>query len=134
MSRCDHLILVCGHYEGFDARVEAHVDELLSIGDFVVTGGEIAAVTVVDAVARLVPGVLGNAASAVDESFSAGLLEYPQYTRPRTFRGADVPEILLSGHHGQIARWRREQSEARTRSRRPDLWAEFDVDAAGSEE
>lgn len=118
-----HLVLVCGHYEGFDARIEQHVDRLVSLGDFVVTGGEIAAVAVVDAVARLVPGVLGNAASAQDESFSHGLLEYPQYTRPREFRGQEVPEVLLSGHHARIEAWRRQEAERRTRERRPDLWA-----------
>ncbi len=117
-----HLVLLCGHYEGIDARVETLVDERISLGDFVVTGGEIAAVAVVDAVARLVPGVLGNDQSAVDESFSEGLLEYPQYTRPRTWEGHSVPDVLCSGHHGRIATWRRAQSEARTARWRPDLW------------
>lgn len=117
------LVLVCGHYEGIDARIEGLVDEELSIGDFVLTGGEMAAVVVVDAVARLVPGVLHNAASPVDESFARGLLEYPQYTRPRSFRGTDVPEILLSGHHAKVEAWRRAEAERRTRERRPDLWA-----------
>lgn len=117
------LVLVCGHYEGVDARVEALVDEELSLGDFVLTGGEVAAVAVVDAVARLVPGVLGNAASPVDESFAAGLLEYPQYTRPRTFRGVEVPEVLVSGHHAKVEAWRKDQARRRTRTRRPDLWA-----------
>ena len=125
LAGVEHLVLLCGHYEGFDARIEAYVDEMISLGDFVVTGGEIAAVAVVDAVARLLPGVLGNEASAVEESFSAPLLEYPQFTRPREFRGAEVPEILLSGHHARIAGWRREQAEARTRQRRPDLWARY---------
>lgn len=121
----EHLVLVCGHYEGIDARVETLVDEEISLGDFVLTGGEIAAVAIVDAVARLVPGVLGNEASAADESFTSGLLEYPQYTRPRVWRGLEVPEVLLSGHHARIAAWRREQAEARTRARRPDLWARY---------
>ncbi|HHO53347.1 MAG TPA: tRNA (guanosine(37)-N1)-methyltransferase TrmD [Deltaproteobacteria bacterium] len=121
LAEQDHLIFVCGHYEGIDARIEPYVDEIVSLGDFVVTGGEIAAVVVIDAVARLVPGVLGNAASAEEESFSEGRLEYPQYTRPRSFRGHEVPEILLSGHHAQIEAWRRAQSEERTRLRRPDL-------------
>lgn len=123
LSQADHLVLVCGHYEGFDARIEPYVDEMISLGDFVVTGGEIAAVAVIDAVARLCPGVLGNEASAVDESFRDGLLEYPQYTRPRSFRGDEVPEVLLSGHHARIESWRRSQAEHRTRERRPDLWA-----------
>jgi len=126
-----HLVLVCGHYEGLDARVEAYVDDVVSIGDFVLTGGEIAAAAVVDAVARLVPGVLGNADSPVDESFSRGLLEYPQYTRPAEFRGVGVPEVLTSGHHARIAEWRHERSVEVTRERRPDLfarWSAVDVD------
>ncbi|MCO4744445.1 MAG: tRNA (guanosine(37)-N1)-methyltransferase TrmD [Proteobacteria bacterium] len=127
-----HVIVVCGHYEGIDARIEQLVDEELSLGDFVLTGGEIAAIAFVDAVARLVPGVLGNAASASDESFSSGLLEYPQFTRPRSFDGMDVPEVLLSGHHGRIDAWRREQSKERTRLRRPDLWSRH-VDESGSD-
>ena len=119
LSKEPHLVLLCGHYEGIDARIEALVDEEVSLGDFVLTGGEIAAVAVVDAVARLVPGVLGNETSAADESFSHGLLEYPQYTRPQVFEGAEVPEVLLSGHHGRIAAWRAEQARERTRTRRP---------------
>jgi tRNA (guanine37-N1)-methyltransferase len=121
-----HLVLVCGHYEGIDARIEALVDEQVSLGDFVLTGGELAAAAVVDAVARLVPGVLGNSASPAEESFAEGLLEYPQYTRPRSWNGAEVPEVLLSGNHARIAAWRRAQAEARTRDRRPDLWARYD--------
>lgn len=117
------LTLVCGRYEGIDERVRAWVDEELSIGDFIVSGGEIAALVVIDAVARLVPGVLGCADSAEDESFQDGLLEYPQYTRPPVFRGAAVPEVLLSGDHGAIARWRRREQLRRTRARRPDLLA-----------
>jgi tRNA (guanine37-N1)-methyltransferase len=117
-----HLILVCGHYEGIDARIESLVDERVSLGDFVLTGGEIAAAAVVDSVARLVPGVLGNAASPEDESFSDGLLEYPQYTRPQVWRTQEVPAVLLSGHHAQIAAWRQRQAERRTAERRPDLW------------
>jgi tRNA (guanine37-N1)-methyltransferase len=118
-----HLVLICGHYEGVDARVREHlVDETISIGDFVLTGGEYAALVVVDATARLLPGVLGNAESLSQESYSAGGgLEYPHYTRPRSYRGWDVPEILLSGDHGRVDRWRREQAEVRTRSLRPDL-------------
>jgi tRNA (guanine37-N1)-methyltransferase len=115
------LALICGRYEAVDERVRACVDEELSIGDVVVSGGEIAAIVVIDAVARLVPGVLGCAESAEQESFQDGLLEYPQYTRPPEFRGERVPEILLSGDHGAIARWRRRESLRRTLERRPDL-------------
>jgi tRNA (guanine37-N1)-methyltransferase len=119
------LMLVCGRYEGFDERVRTNVDEEISLGDFVMTGGEVAAMAIVDACARLLPGVLGNEASTLEESHSAttgGLLEYPQYTRPAEFRGARVPEVLVGGNHAEIARWRRAQSVARTRERRPDLW------------
>ena len=116
------LVLVCGRYEGVDERVLEFVDEELSLGDFVLTGGELTALSVIDACARLVPGVLGNAESALSESFTNdGLLEGPQYTRPPEFRGARVPEILLSGDHAKIAAWRREQSVRRTQERRPDL-------------
>jgi tRNA (guanine37-N1)-methyltransferase len=122
LAALPHLVLVCGRYEGVDERVrEGWVDEELSLGDFVLTGGELPALAVIDAVARLTPGVLGNEASHADESFEAGLLEYPQYTRPREFRGRTVPEVLLSGDHGRIARWRAEQALERTRQRRPDL-------------
>lgn len=117
-----HLILVCGHYEGIDARVrEQLVDESLSIGDYVLTGGELAALVIVEAVARQVPGVLGNPGSLDHESFTHGLLEGPQYTRPVTYKGWDVPEILLSGHHAKIAAWRHQQALARTVAVRPDL-------------
>jgi tRNA (guanine37-N1)-methyltransferase len=116
--------LLCGRYEGVDQRVAEHlVDGELSIGDFVLAGGEVAALAVVEAVARLVPGVMGNDLSALEESFSGGLLEYPQYTRPAVFRGWEVPEILRSGDHGRVARWRRAQAIARTQARRPDLIA-----------
>ncbi|MGZ6126045.1 MAG: tRNA (guanosine(37)-N1)-methyltransferase TrmD, partial [Myxococcales bacterium] len=116
------LILVCGRYEGVDERVLRWVDEELSMGDFVLNGGEIAALAVIEAAARLVPGVLGNELSAHAESFAGeGLLEGPQYTRPPEFRGMKVPEVLLSGDHGKIAQWRKEQAVARTRERRPDL-------------
>jgi tRNA (guanine37-N1)-methyltransferase len=119
------ITLVCGRYEGFDERVRDHMHEELSLGDFVLSGGEIAAMGVVDACARLVPGVLGNPASLAEESHAPGRgLEYPQYTRPAVFRGAAVPEILLSGHHGRIAAWRDEQARARTAARRPDLAGE----------
>jgi tRNA (guanine37-N1)-methyltransferase len=118
------LSLLCGRYEGVDQRVRDHlVDGEVSIGDVVLAGGELAALVVIEAVARLVPGVLGNAASTTDESFSAGLLEYPQYTRPAAFRGWDVPEVLRSGDHGRVARWRRAQSLRLTLARRPDLLA-----------
>jgi tRNA (guanine37-N1)-methyltransferase len=121
------LALVCGRYEGVDERVREHVDEELSLGDFVLLGGEVAAMAVLEATARLVPGVLGNAESAGDESHVAGLLEYPQYTRPQEFRGVAVPEVLRSGDHAAIARWRRREALARTRARRPELFAELEL-------
>jgi tRNA (guanine37-N1)-methyltransferase len=121
------LILCCGRYEGVDERVRTRVDEVISIGDFVLAGGESAALVVIEAVTRLIPGVLGNAASAADESFAAGLLEYPQYTRPASFRGLEVPAVLRSGDHGAVARWRREQALERTRRLRPDLLASADL-------
>jgi tRNA (guanine37-N1)-methyltransferase len=121
LAREPRLVLCCGRYEGIDERVRTRVDEVLSIGDYVLAGGETAALVVLDAVARLVPGVMGNAASATDESFAAGLLEYPQYTRPAVYRGLEVPEVLRSGDHGAIDRWRRDQAVERTRRLRPDL-------------
>jgi tRNA (guanine37-N1)-methyltransferase len=118
----EHLIIICGHYEGVDHRVIEHlVDVEISIGDYVLTNGAIAAVVFVDAVVRLLPGVLGHEHSAADDSFSSGLLEGPQYTRPAEFRGWKVPEVLLSGHHAEIAIWRRREAERRTRENRPDL-------------
>ncbi len=121
-SDCSHLILLCGHYEGIDQRViDTLVHEEISIGDYVLTNGAIAAVVVADAVVRLLPGVLGDAASAVDDSFATGLLEFPHYTRPVEFRGARVPDILLSGNHAAIADWRRAQALDKTRRHRPDL-------------
>ena len=120
-SELDSLTLVCGRYEGFDERIRDLVDEELSLGDFVLLGGEVAALAVLEATARLLPGVLGNAESASDESHADGLLEYPQYTRPEEFRGEKVPDILRSGNHGAIARWRRKESLRRTLERRPDL-------------
>ena len=131
LSRRRHLVLICGHYEGIDERVRERLaaDEL-SIGDYVLTGGELPAMVVVDAVARLVPGVLGAAESLAEESISGGLLEYPQYTRPPEFRGLPVPEVLLSGNHAAIARWRREQALLRTLHRRPDLLAGADLTPA----
>ncbi len=127
----DQFTLICGHYEGFDERVRRHLatDEI-SVGDYVLSGGEFAAMTVVDAVARLVPGVLGSGASLEEESHADGLLEYPQYTRPAEYGGWSVPEILLSGNHGEIERWRREQSLRRTFERRPDLLAQAPLSAA----
>ncbi|MCK6523933.1 tRNA (guanosine(37)-N1)-methyltransferase TrmD [Myxococcota bacterium] len=124
LAALPQLIFVCGHYEGIDARIEQLVDEELSIGDYVLTGGELPALVIIEAVARLLPGVLGNEASSAEESFSNGLIEYPQYTRPRAYEGMEVPEILLSGHHAEIERWRLAQSKARTRARRPDLLPE----------
>jgi tRNA (guanine37-N1)-methyltransferase len=121
------LVLICGHYEGIDERIREYLaaDEI-SIGDYVLTGGELAAMVVADAVVRLIPGVLGSGESLLYESHSGGLLEYPQYTRPEVFRGWAVPEILLSGNHGEIARWRQEQSLKRTVERRPDLLKKTD--------
>lgn len=127
LAREPRLILCCGRYEGIDERVRTRVDEVVSVGDFVLAGGETAALVLIDAVARLVPGVMGNAASAADESFAAGLLEYPQYTRPASYRGLEVPEVLRSGDHGAVARWRREQALERTRRLRPDLLASADL-------
>jgi tRNA (guanine37-N1)-methyltransferase len=124
------LILVCGRYEGVDERVMGHLDGELSLGDFILTGGEIAALAVVDAVARLLPGVLGNQASHVSESFEEGLLEHPQYTRPPVFRGAEVPAVLQSGDHGRIARWRRWKALKLTEERRPDLFARLELSPA----
>ena len=122
LSAESHLIMISGHYEGVDQRVADHlVDEEISIGDYVLTNGTLAALVVADAVVRLLPGVLGDEQSAADESFSHGLLEYPQYTRPADFRGWKVPDILLSGHHAEIDAWRRAQARERTKSRRPDL-------------
>ena len=121
-SKEDNLIFLCGHYEGFDERIiEEIVTDEVSIGDFVLTGGELAAITIIDTVSRLVPGVLNKEESYENESFSDGLLEYPQYTRPPEFLGRTVPDVLLSGHHANIDKWRREQSIIRTYKKRPDL-------------
>ena len=122
LSQESHLIFICGHYEGYDERIREHLatDEL-SVGDYVLTGGELPAMTVIDAVVRLLPGVLGNENSAAADSFSDGLLEYPHYTRPPEFRGWAVPDVLLSGHHAEIDKWRRRQSLLRTLARRPEL-------------
>ncbi len=121
-AKLDHLILLCGHYEGVDQRVIDHlIDDEISIGDYVLTNGALAAAVLADAVVRLIPGVLGDENSAADDSFSSGLLEFPQYTRPVEFRGWRVPDVLLSGHHAEIAKWRREQALAKTKRVRPDL-------------
>jgi tRNA (guanine37-N1)-methyltransferase len=126
LSRQAHLGLVCGRYEGVDERVLSLVDDELSLGDYVLSGGEAAALVVIDAVARLIPGVIGNETSAIDESFEEPLLEYPQYTRPRSFMGIEVPGVLLSGNHEDIRRWRRKESIRRTILRRPDLVEKFE--------
>jgi tRNA (guanine37-N1)-methyltransferase len=122
LAQQEDLLLIAGHYEGFDERVREHLaDDELSTGDYVLTNGALPAMVIIDAVTRLLPGVLGDDESAADESFSHGLLEYPQYTRPADFRGMKVPEVLLSGHHAEIAKWRAEQARRRTQQRRPDL-------------
>ena len=121
LAALDQIIFICGHYEGFDARIYDLADELISIGDYVLTGGELPAMVIVDAVARMLPNVLGSAESAATDSFFDGMLGYPQYTRPREFEGKIVPEVLLSGNHAQIKKWREEQSLNLTRNRRPDL-------------
>ena len=128
LAREDKLVFLCGHYEGVDERlIEEIVTDEISLGDFVLTGGELAAITMIDAISRLVPGVLGKEESFADESFSDGLLEYPQYTRPPVFMGREVPEVLLSGHHGNVAKWRREQALLRTAKKRPDLLEKADL-------
>jgi len=130
LAREQRLILLAGHYEGFDERIRLGLADMeVSVGDFVMSGGEVAAMAVIDAVVRLLPGALGTDESSVDESFSGGLLEYPQYTRPREFRGMSVPEVLLSGDHAKIAEWRAEQSRLRTMQRRPDLWEKHEEKA-----
>lgn len=122
LAREEHLIFICGHYEGYDERIREHlVTDELSIGDYVLTGGEVPAMVIIDSITRLLPGVLGNELSAVTDSFSTGLLEYPHYTRPVEFRGWKVPDILLSGHHANIEDWRRREALRRTWLRRPDL-------------
>ena len=122
LAQKERLILIAGHYEGFDERIRSNLaTREISIGDYVLSGGELAAMVLVDAITRLVPGVLGDERSREEESFSKGLLEYPQYTRPADYRGMKVPEVLLSGHHGKIKEWREEQAKERTRRRRPDL-------------
>jgi tRNA (guanine37-N1)-methyltransferase len=122
LAQQEHLLLICGSYEGFDERIREHLaDDELSIGDYVLTNGALPAMVIIDAVTRLIPGVLGDDESSHDESFSHGLLEYPHYTRPAEFRGMKVPDVLLSGNHAEIAKWRVEQAKLRTKERRPDL-------------
>ena len=123
----DHLLFICGHYEGIDERVYTLADHVISLGDYVLTSGELASMVVIDAVVRKLPGVLGAQMGPIDESFTSGLLEYPQYTRPANFRGMEVPSVLLSGNHAAVARWRREQSLVRTAESRPDLLAAFEA-------
>jgi tRNA (guanine37-N1)-methyltransferase len=131
LAQKEHLLIICPSYEGVDDRVcEALVDDELSIGDYVLTNGGLPAMVIIDTVTRLLPGALGDAESAVDESFSHGLLEYPHYTRPAEFRGMKVPEMLLSGHHAEIEKWRAEQARQRTSKRRPDLMNSGDKDSA----
>jgi len=128
LATLSHLVLICGHYEGVDERIREHlVSDEISIGDYVLTGGELAAMVLVDAVARQLSGVLGSEESIKEDSHAAGLLEYPHYTRPQTYRGWEVPPILLSGNHAEIAKWRRQQAILRTTTRRPDLMAKADI-------
>ena len=133
LSRVPHLLILCGRYEGVDERVRARVDEEISIGDYVLSGGELAALVIVDAVARLVPGVVGDAQSVVEESFNRGLLDFPQYTRPAEIEALKVPEVLMSGNHAEIRRWRKRESLARTLARRPDLLGTAALDAEEQE-
>lgn len=130
LAQEERLLFVCGHYEGIDERAYALADHVISLGDYVLTSGELASMVVIDATVRKIPGVLGAEEGPVDESFTSGLLEYPQYTRPASFRGEEVPEVLLSGNHAAIARWRREQSLARTFRLRPDLLDSFELEPA----
>lgn len=133
-AEADGVTLICGRFEGIDERVIEHFGiEEISLGDFVLSGGEIAAQAMIDAAVRLRPGVLGNAASTEEESFSRGLLEHPQYTRPQVWEGREIPEVLLSGDHGRVAAWREAQSEALTRARRPDLWDAYDKKRGASD-
>lgn len=128
LAQVQHIAIICGHYEGVDERVREHLaTREVSIGDYVLTGGELAAMVLIDAVARLIPGVVGNPGSVEEDSFSCGLLEYPQYTRPAEYRGWKVPEILLSGHHEEIRRWRRKESLRRTFLRRPEMLRQVDL-------
>ena len=130
LAQEDHLTIIAGHYEGYDERIRTLVDDEIALGDFVLTGGELGAMTVVDATVRLLDEALGDERSAVDESFSTGLLEYPQYTRPADFRGLKVPDVLLSGHHANIAKWKHKEALRRTYQRRPDLLADYELTPA----
>ncbi|NQP34069.1 tRNA (guanosine(37)-N1)-methyltransferase TrmD [Streptococcus suis] len=127
LSKEDQLIFICGHYEGYDERIKTLVTDEISLGDYVLTGGELAAMTMIDATVRLIPEVIGKEASHTDDSFSSGLLEYPQYTRPYEYRGMVVPDVLMSGHHENIRKWRLEQSIRKTYERRPDLLAGYEL-------
>ncbi len=127
LSSYSRLIIICGHYEGIDERVTSFIDEELSIGDFVLTGGEIPAMAIIDSVSRMIPGVLGHEESAPSDSFFAGLLDYPHYTRPRVWRGMEVPQVLLSGDHEKIRLYRRKEALKRTSTRRPDLMSALDL-------
>lgn len=131
LAQEDHLIFICGHYEGYDERIREHlVTDEISIGDYVLTGGELPAMTIIDSVSRLLPGVLGNASSAVSDSFSTGLLEYPHYTRPAEFRGWKVPDVLISGHHVNVTVWRRQEALRRTFERRPEMLEQIELSKA----
>ncbi|WP_347963061.1 tRNA (guanosine(37)-N1)-methyltransferase TrmD [Lactococcus formosensis] len=133
LAQEEHLIFICGHYEGYDERIKDLVTDEISLGDFVLTGGEVAATVIVDSVVRLLPGALGKAASHEDDSFSSGLLEYPQYTRPEEFRGKKVPSVLMSGHHENIRKWRLTESLKKTLVRRPDLLEQYETNAEEEE-
>lgn len=133
LAQEDELIFICGHYEGYDERIKQLVTDEISLGDFVLTGGELAAMTMVDATVRLIPNVIGKEASHQDDSFSSGLLEYPQYTRPYDFRGMIVPDVLMSGHHENIRRWRLEESLRKTYLRRPDLLEKYPLNQEESD-
>ncbi|KRM24929.1 tRNA (guanosine(37)-N1)-methyltransferase TrmD [Schleiferilactobacillus harbinensis] len=132
-SQSEQLVFICGHYEGYDERIRGLVTEEASLGDFVITGGELAAMTMIDATVRLLPGVLGNEDSPITDSFATGLLEYPQYTRPPEYRGMKVPEVLMNGDHGKIGRWRYKEALRRTLERRPDLLRDYPLDKMGRE-
>ncbi|HFH9921981.1 TPA: tRNA (guanosine(37)-N1)-methyltransferase TrmD [Streptococcus suis] len=133
LAQEEQLILICGHYEGYDERIKTLVTDEISLGDYVLTGGELAAMTMIDATVRLIPEVIGKEASHTDDSFSSGLLEYPQYTRPYEYRGMVVPDVLMSGHHENIRKWRLEQSLRKTYERRPDLLEKYDMTAEEEE-
>ena len=127
LAKCEHLIFICGHYEGVDERVKDVIDEEISVGDYVLTGGEIAAMAVIDALSRFIPGVLGDSASSEEDSFSGGLLEYPQYTKPGNYLDKKVPDVLMGGNHKKIAGWRRDRSIMNTFFKRPDLLPKTDL-------